>query len=106
MRRRALVGLLSAGLLAGGILPARAAVGSGQVPRPFDAVPAGRDTEPVVLTGASFPTWAAPADQSAKAPALGGGACQGGVDQSQCTHNRYEQPEVSTGAAAGAGVPT
>src|SRR6478735_6737227 len=101
MRRRpALIALLSIGVLAGGVLPARAATSGAPgldspAPQPFDLSPAARQTEPVVLTGASFPSWAAPADQSAKAPTTGGAACLGGVDDAQCTHNAYEQPEVS-----------
>src|SRR5204862_5587508 len=96
----------TAGILTSGIIPARAALQSGtpQTPVPFDASPAARDTEPVVLTGASFPTWTAPSDQSAKVPATGGAQCQG-IGQS-CSHNQYDKPEVSTGDAIGAGAPT
>ena len=46
---------------------------------------------------------AAPADATAKAPGFGGGECELG-DQSQCTHNQYEKPDVDTGNAAGDGV--
>jgi hypothetical protein len=64
----------------------------------------GRETEPVVLTGAAFPTWAAPGDVTAKLPDLGGPACQGlGAD---CSHSTYEEPDASTQALLGAsGVP-
>ena len=82
-----------------GIAPALAL----QPPKPIDLSPAARDTEPVVLTGASFPDWAAPADATAKVPTTGGSQCELGDDAS-CTHNRYEQPEVDTGNTAGNGV--
>jgi hypothetical protein len=64
----------------------------------------GRETDPVVLTGAEFPTWAAPADVTVKAPDTGGPECQGlGND---CTHNTYEDPDLSTQAVLDSeGVP-
>src|SRR5205085_582841 len=65
-------------------------------------VPAGRDVEPVVLTGASFPQWAAPAEVTAKAPSVAGGACTSG--NNTCTHNTYEKPEVATGNQLGSGA--
>jgi hypothetical protein len=94
------VALLSAALL-GSFLSPVAALAVGSLPHP--TVKAARDTEAVVLTGASFPTWAAPADQSVKAPDVGGAQCLAGT-ASECSHNTYETPEASTGAAAGAGV--
>jgi hypothetical protein len=69
-------------------------------------IPAARETEPVVLTGAMFAGWAAPAAVSAKAPTVGGLQCLADSASASCTHNGYEQPEVTTGGAAGAGVPT
>jgi len=97
--------LLASGLLAAGILPATAL----QTPKPFDPVAPGRETEPVVLTGASFPGWSAPDEVTAKAPSTDGLQCYGaqnnvGGDTSKCTHNQYEQPDVATGDAAGSGV--
>src|SRR5206468_3743203 len=56
------------------------------------------DTEPVVLTGASFPAWAAPAEVTAEAPGTGGAFCQGG-QASACTHNQYETPTVDSSTA-------
>ncbi len=67
--------------------------------------PAKRDTEPVVLTGASFGNWAAPADVSAKVPALGGLQCLADDASPTCTRSRYEEPEVTTGGKLGSGVP-
>jgi hypothetical protein len=63
-----------------------------------------RSTEPVVLTGASFPTWAAPADVSVESPGTGGLQCLAG-DDATCTHNRYVDPTATTGDALGTGVP-
>ena len=76
---------------------------SPQTPEPFDPSPAARRTEPVVMTGASFPSWAAPADVTAKVPTFDGALCEGGQTD-HCTHNRYDKPEVDTGNAAGNGV--
>src|SRR5947207_2114335 len=69
---------------------------------PDPTVAAARETEPVVLQGSAFPSWAAPADVSVKVPSLAGAQCLDGSNT--CTHNTYEKPEVSTGAALGAGV--
>ena len=88
-------------LLCAGIPTARAI---GPAPAPDPTVPAGRDTEPIVLQGSAFADWAAPAELTAKAPAPGGALCTGG-DDTQCTHNQYEEPEVATGSALGEGVP-
>jgi hypothetical protein len=84
-----------------GVMPARA-FSVTRIERPLE--PAARETEPVVLTGANFPGWAAPADVSAKVPTLGGLQCLANDQSPQCTHSSYEKPEVSTGAALGAGV--
>src|SRR4051794_26462466 len=98
MKSLKVVATLTLGLLAAAAAPALA-----QTPHPIDPVPESRSTEPVVLTGASFPSWAAPANVTAKVPGVGGALCQGGQDE-QCTHNRYEQPDVDTGNRAGDGV--
>ncbi|MCU1461011.1 MAG: hypothetical protein JWO37_1086 [Acidimicrobiales bacterium] len=66
-------------------------------------VPAARETEPVVLTGASFPQWAAPAEVTAKAPSVSGASCTSG--DNGCGHNSYQSPEVASGKALGEGVP-
>ncbi|MBW3662893.1 MAG: hypothetical protein KY469_07315 [Actinobacteria bacterium] len=65
-----------------------------------------RDTEPVVLTGDSFPTWSVPADQSVHPGSADGKRCAGGIDETPvtpddpCTTNTYEDPWVSSGALA------
>src|SRR6266568_3751148 len=86
MRRRTIVIALAA-LTVGGtsLAPALAST-----PAADPTVPAGRDVEPVVLTGASFPQWAAPAEVTAKAPSVAGGSCTGGGNTG--THNTYEKP--------------
>ncbi|MEA2453162.1 MAG: hypothetical protein QOG04_1872 [Actinomycetota bacterium] len=80
-----------------------------------------RDTEPVVLTGASFAKWAAPADAAVKAPSVNGKRClaaQNGAEavpggffdeERDCTHNTYEEPDASSSTAtneAVTGTPT
>ena len=94
--------IAAAGLvLLAGIPAARAAIG----PAPDLTVAAARETEPVVLKGDAFGTWAAPAEVTAKVPTTGGKECIGGVNEESCTHNQYETPEVATGATLGSGVP-
>ena len=84
---------------------------------------AARETEPVVLTGASFGGWAVPADVAVKVPGASGKLCEGGriggedipglgpivFSEENCTHNTYEDPEASsstaTNAAGVAGTP-
>ena len=73
-------------------------------PVPDVTVPPGRETEPIVLQGSAFGDWAAPAEVTAKAPDPSGAECVGG-DDSKCSHNQYEQPEVATGSTLGVGVP-
>src|SRR5204863_3971152 len=90
--------LLCAGICAG--IPVARAVG----PVPDPTVPAARDTEPIVLQGSAFGDWAAPAEVTVKAPDPNGAECIGG-DDSKCSHNQYEQPEVATGSTLGKGVP-
>ena len=93
--------VLAVVLLAVGVgLPVARAAG----PVPDLTVPAARDTEPIVLQGSAFGDWAAPAEVTVKAPAPEGALCIGG-DESKCTHNQYEEPEVATGDALGEGVP-
>ena len=84
------------------------------------STPPVRDTEMVVMTGASFPSWAAPADVNAAAPSLEGLQCLGeengvpasdlgdspATDDDPCTHNSFDEPLVSSQAVVGAeGVP-
>ena len=56
----------------------------------------------MVVTGASFPTWAAPAETSVKVPSTAGIQCTGGGND--CSHNQYEQAEVRVNALRGAPV--
>src|SRR3954454_7794591 len=98
MRRRITVVTLAAlAVGASALAPALASV-----PTVDPTVPAVHDVDPVVLTGASFPQWAAPADVSAKVPSIAGANCTSG--DNSCTHNTYEQPDVTTGQLAGTGV--
>src|SRR5947209_16837525 len=98
MRRRTFV--VTAAALAVGATALAPALASTPVADP--TIPAGRDVEPVVLTGASFPQWAAPAEVTAKVPSAAGASCTSG--NNTCTHNTYEQPEVATGDKLGSGV--
>ncbi len=98
MRRRITVATLAAlAIGASALAPALAST-----PTVDPTVAEVHDVDPVVLTGASFPQWAAPADLSAKAPSVAGASCTSG--DNSCTHNTYEQPDVTTGAALGTGV--
>ncbi|MBW3594875.1 MAG: Ig-like domain-containing protein [Actinobacteria bacterium] len=74
-----------------------------QVPDP--TVPAARETEPVVLTGTSFPEWATLGDVALEAPSLDGARCQATKEgapenpvtsSEKCTHNQYEDPDFQT----------
>jgi hypothetical protein len=100
--RSTIVTLTASALLCAGIVPA---ISAGQTPKPYDPVAPGRETEPVVLTGANFAGWSAPEEVTAKVPATEGGQCIGGIDDAKCTHNQYEKPEVASGDALGAGAP-
>jgi hypothetical protein len=98
MRRRITVVTLAAvAIAASALAPALASV-----PTDDPTVAAVHDVDPVVLTGASFPQWAAPSDVSAKVPSVAGASCTSG--DNSCTHNTYEQPDVTTGQLAGTGV--
>src|SRR4051812_32146891 len=88
------------GVLLGTVVPAARA----SAPLPDPTVPAARETEPIVLQGSAFGAWAAPAEQTAKAPDPGGPQCIAG-NEAECSHNQYEDPEVATGDALGQGVP-
>src|SRR4051794_25180186 len=98
MRRRTIVIALAALAVGGSALAP--ALASAPVVDP--TVPAGREVEPVVLTGASFPQWAAPAEVTAKVPSVAGASCTSG--DNTCTHNQYENPEVATGDKLGHGA--
>src|SRR5947209_266912 len=98
MRRRTVVVMLAA--LAVGASALAPALASTPVADP--TVPAGRDVEPVVLTGASFPQWAAPAEVTAKAPSVAGGSCTS--SNNTYTPGGYEEPEAATGNQLGAGA--
>ena len=99
LRRAAVTAAVLVGVTA---LPADA-LDPTTVERPL--IPARRETEPIVLTGAAFADWAAPAEVSLKVPTTGGLECLADGASPACTHNRYEDPEVTTGASAGSGVP-
>ncbi|MDQ3485913.1 MAG: hypothetical protein M3445_10985, partial [Actinomycetota bacterium] len=66
---------------------------------------AARETEPVVLTGATFTGWAAPGNVTAKVPSTDLTTCPE-ADRDDCEHNTYVEPEVDTGDAAGTGTQT
>jgi hypothetical protein len=100
LKKKKIVGLLALLLLAGLVPAVQAAVG----PLPDPTVAAGRETEPVVVQGSAFGEWAAPAELTVKVPSVAGASCTDGAND--CSHNQYEQPEVTTGAALGEGVPT
>src|SRR5438270_3365302 len=98
MRRRTIVATAAAlAIGASALAPALAST-----PTVDPTVPAGREVEPVVLTGASFPAWAAPAEVTAKVPSVAGANCTSG--NNKCSHNQYEKPEVATGSALGKGA--
>jgi hypothetical protein len=74
-----------------------------QAPDP-NAPPTPRSTEPIVMTGAGFGTWAAPANQTAKLPLTDLIDCHT-TSTDSCSHNHYTTPEVDTGDKAGTGTP-
>ena len=59
-----------------------------------------RDSEPVILTGANFPGWSAPANQTAQPPLIDLTQCQSFDDK--CKHNNYATPAADTSAASNA----
>ena len=94
--QRVLAIAVASGTLCGIALPAARAL---SVPAPIDASPAARDTEPVVLTGASLPQWSAPSEVTVKAPMPPSTdpnqkLCSDGSNT--CSHNQYEKPEVDS----------
>ncbi|HWC14058.1 MAG TPA: CocE/NonD family hydrolase [Actinomycetota bacterium] len=108
MRRPLAFGLTLAVLA--GLLPLASAAPVG-AQTSDTALAVARETEPVVLTGASFAGWAAPADTTAKAPGTDGARCAEKIedrvpnpvhDPSKCTHNKYEDPDVSSAKATNA----
>src|SRR3954465_9468008 len=100
MQRRTL--LCAAAALAVGATAMAPALAASPLPVADPTVAAARDAEPAVLTGASFPQWAAPAEVTAKVPSVAGANCTSG--NNTCTHNTYEKPEVATGSALGQGA--
>jgi hypothetical protein len=62
-------------------------------------VPAARETEPVVLTGAQLDGWSAPSNQTAKMPLADL------LAPDPNPHNHYSDPDVDTGNAFGDGQP-
>src|SRR3954471_10730995 len=102
MGRRGIVVSLAVAALGTTVMVPALAAGPGVTGAPDPTVPAARDAEPVVLTGASFPQWAAPAEVTAKAPSVARANCTSG--NNTCTHNQYETPEVATGDKLGHGA--
>lgn len=91
--------ILALAILAGGLPVTYALQASAQVPPEDTPIAAARETEPVVLTGASFPTWAKPADVTLERPGTGGKECteeNPAKDPEACTHNQYEDPDFSS----------
>jgi hypothetical protein len=66
-------------------------------------VPANRDTDAVVLTGASFGTWSAPQNFTGQLPLVDLTECQ--TFDEQCAHNRYVDPALDTEDRLGQGTP-
>lgn len=95
MRRPPYIFLLSCALLAALAVPAAS------LPVVDPSVPAARDTEPVVLTGADLPGWSVPANQTFQPPLMDLEDCQS-FDE-QCDHNHYEDPALDTSGAQPAG---
>src|SRR4051812_26673196 len=103
MRRRTFVASLAVLAIGATTMAPALAADSPQIPGAADpTVPAAREAEAVVLTGASFPRWAAPAELTAKVPSVAGASCTSG--DNSCTHNQYETPEVATGDKLGHGA--
>jgi hypothetical protein len=64
-----------------------------------------RDPEPITLTGASFPGWSAPANQTAQPPLVDLKDCQS-FDE-KCKHNDYATPAADSSAVSnGTGLAT
>ncbi|HWL66643.1 MAG TPA: hypothetical protein VNP73_11765, partial [Actinomycetota bacterium] len=69
------------------------------------ADPAGRETEPVILTGTNFPEWATVGDVTLEQPHTEGAQClaaqNGSPDEitpeETCSHNTFEDPDFSSG---------
>src|ERR1700712_102306 len=70
-----------------------------QAPDP-NAPPTPRSSEPIVMTGAGFGSWAVPANQTAKLPLTDLIDCHT-TSTDSCSHNHYTTPEVDTGDKAG-----
>src|SRR4051812_37109300 len=110
-RRLAVGGLVAALISVAGSVPAAAQlpfpIPTGEQPDPAGPVTP-RATEPIVMTGTQFGTWAAPANQTVKVPLTDFKDCSNPVDRSSpgCRHNHYEPPEVDTGDPTKAGTPT
>src|SRR5436305_1182289 len=102
--------LLAAGAGGGGAGAAAAATPSAHLPVVDPTVPANREVEPVVLTGADLRGWAVPSNTTAKAPLTDLADCPPGSNTDNCQHNRYVAPEVDTSSGQNQlpakGVPT
>jgi hypothetical protein len=94
---------IAAALTAALAVPALA-WGGPSTPLVDPTVPAKRDTEPVVLTGASFGEWSSNSNASVKLPLTDLIGCPsvdkqvpGNPPRDNCSHNNYVKPEVDTG---------
>jgi hypothetical protein len=88
-------------LLVPNLSPAQLPVVPGTPGTDLNAPPSAlRDAEPIVLTGANFPGWSAPANQTAQPPLIDLTSCQS-FDE-KCKHNNYATPAADTAAASNA----
>ena len=67
-------------------------------------VPAGRDTEPIVITGASLPGWAAPTNLTLDLPLTDIFGCPT-LSTNSCAHNNYATPTIDTAKLQPSGPP-
>lgn len=74
----------------------------------------GRETEPVILTGAQIAEWSAPGDVAVGVPDIGGARCQGNREifgetpltpEEACTSNTYEEQLSSQSVLGAEGTP-
>src|SRR5437764_9597942 len=108
--------LVLATLALSAFVAASSSMAGSPLPVTDPTVPAARDADPVVLTGADFPGWAVSANVTAKLPVTDltgdpitndppqGSGCT--TFDAQCAHNHYAKPDFdSQDAAPQHGVP-
>ena len=110
MRQRVWAGRAVA-VVATAVVGAGAALGAAGAPAQSlpvvnPTIPADLKVQPIVLTGASFPDWAAPANQTVKLPLTDIYNCQvqhpsDPTNTDNCAHNGYAKPELDTGTYQG-----